>query len=435
MSRPRSTTTWSNWAQTCSVTPAEIRQVSSTEEVPATIRDARQRGLGVKPVGAGHSFTGIAEAPGVQLRLDGLSGVLDHDRESRELTLAAGTHLHQLPGLLAHTGLAMENLGDIDAQTISGAISTGTHGTGLRFGGIATQVRAMTLVDGLGEVHRVTGDDLAGHVIGLGALGVVTELTLAGVDRFVLDAVEQPLPLAEVLGAWPELVADHDHFEFYWFPHTRTALTKKQRRLPSDAPLRPLKRWQRQVDDELLANGVFELTCRLGSRVPGLIPGINRLCERLTGNRSHTDWSTNVFTTSRRVRFREMEYAVELAALPEVLTEIGALIERRGWKISFPVECRAVGADDLWLSTAHGRDSAYIAVHRYWRESPGAYFREVEPILQAHGGRPHWGKLHTMTAADLAERYPRFSDFLALRDRRDPDRVFANPYLDAVLGR
>jgi FAD/FMN-containing dehydrogenase len=188
------------------------------------------------------------------------------------------------------------------------------------------------------------------------------------------------------------------------------------------------------VDDTLLANGVFAATCATGRVVPALVPAVNRLATRLTGNREFTDASTSVFTTKRAVRFREMEYALPRAAVPQALRDIRRLIERRGWKISFPIEVRAAAADNLWLSTAYGRETGYIAVHRYWREDYREYFGAVEAILRQFGGRPHWGKIHTLNAADLAELYPHHADFVALRNRLDPDRVFANPYLVRVLG-
>lgn len=427
--------TWRNWAGTVAVTPMRIERPATTDAVAHVVRAAAASGLTVKAVGAGHSFTDIAAAPGIQLDLSALRGVVDIDHANRLVTLRADTRLHQIPGLLRPHGLAMENLGDIDAQAIAGAISTGTHGTGKRFGGIATQVRGLTLVDGSGEVHHISGDEVAAHVIGLGALGIVTEVTLQCVEAFVLDAIEEPRPLAEVLDAWADHLDRWDHFEFYWFPHTDVALTKAQRRLPGDAPLRPLPAWQRRLDDDVISNRLYGVLCRLGHAAPNVVPSINRLATRVTGKRSHVDISTNVYTTKRDVRFKEMEYAIPVDALPGVVRELDDLVNRNGWCVSFPVECRAAAADDLWMSTAHGRETAYVAVHRYFRESHQPYFAEAEAILRAHGGRPHWGKMHTMGRADFAEAYPRFDEFVALRDSLDPQRVFTNAYLDRVLGR
>lgn len=434
MSVASNSRTWQNWGRTVRVTPAQVVEATDTAHVQAIVRRAAEQGMTVKAVGAGHSFSDIAAAPGVQVNLDRLAGVVSSDDGTRRVALRAGTRLHQVPGLLGPRRLAMENLGDIDAQSLAGAISTGTHGTGFGLGGIATQVTELELVDGLGEVRRLAGDQVRAAAIGLGALGIVTELTLQCVDQFVLDALERPEPLAAVLAEFPDRVRDQDHFEFYWFPHTTTALTKQQTRHRGDVPRRPLSRFKRWVDDDLVANALFRATCTLGHLRPTVIPSINRVATRLTGDRHHVDYSTQVFTTKRDVAFREMEYAIELSALPQVMREIGDQIERHGWQISFPIECRAAAADDLWLSTAYGRASGYVAIHSYWRDDHRAYFDTVEDIFAAHGGRPHWGKMHTRTQAELAGLYPRFDDFVALRDELDPQRVFGNPYLERVLG-
>jgi len=427
---------WQNWGRCESVVPVERTRPRSSDEVVAIVRSARDRNLRVKAVGTGHSFTGIAVAPGIQLDMSALAGVTAVD--GFDVTMGAGTCLHDLPAALDPLGLALENMGDIDVQTMSGAVSTGTHGTGAKFGGLATRISGATLVTGTGDVLTVNEAEnaelLPAVSLGLGALGVLTEVTVRCVPSFVLHAVERPEPLEAVLDGWRERVAETDHFEFYWFPHTRAALTKTNTRLPADAPRAPLGTAKRWVDDSLMSNTVFAGTTGFQRAFPRTTPAINRLSTKLTGNREFTDVSYRVFATERKVRFREMEYAIPQDLVPEALREIDALIERRGWTISFPIEVRAAAADDLWMSTASGRATGYIAVHRQHREEPEEYFRAVEAIMMAHDGRPHWGKMNWRTADDLAPAYPRFGDFLALRDRLDPDRLFGNDYLDRVLG-
>ncbi|MBM7505395.1 D-arabinono-1,4-lactone oxidase [Agromyces aurantiacus] len=429
---------WRNWGRTEAVRPIRVERPADAGAVQRAVQAAAASGLRVKPVGSGHSFTGIAVAPDVQLDLADLSGVIEADAATGLVRLGAGTPLHRLRYLLEPYGLAMANMGDIDRQTISGAISTGTHGTGLAFGGLATQVAAATLVTGTGELLRVSESErpelLPAVRLGLGALGVLVDVTLQLVPRFVLHAVERPEPFDLVLDEWDERVRERDHFEFYWFPHTDTALTKTNTRLPGDAPRAPLGRARRWVDDQLVANGLFQVACTVGRAAPPAVPRIARITDKLTGNREFTDVSPAVFTTHRAVRFREMEYAIPLQAVPEAVREVRALIERRGWRIGFPIEVRAAASDDNWLSTAFGRETGYVAVHRYVREDPTEYFAAVEAIMRGFGGRPHWGKMHTMTAETLRDAYPRFDDFLRVRDELDPDRRFANPYLDRVLG-
>jgi FAD-linked oxidoreductase len=429
---------WRNWARTEAVRPLRVERPADAGAVQRAVQAAAESGLRVKPVGSGHSFTGIAVAPDVQLDLADLSGVIDADAATGRVTLGAGTPLHRLPRLLAPYGLAMENLGDIDRQTISGALSTGTHGTGLAFGGLATQVVAATLVTGTGGLLHVSEaerpDLLPAVRLGLGALGVLVDVTLQLVPQFVLHAVERPVPLDEVLDGWTARVHDADHFEYYWFPHTGTAMTKTNTRLPGDAPREPLGRVARWVDDELLANGVYRGICAVGRIVPSVTPFFARQVDRLTGDREFSDVSPAVFTTNRTVRFREMEYAIPLEAVPDAVREVRRLIERNGWRISFPIEVRAAASDDVWLSTAYGRATGYIAVHRYFREDPREYFAAVEAVMRGLDGRPHWGKEHSLDAEALRRVHPRFDEFLAVRDELDPGRRFANPYLERVLG-
>lgn len=425
---------WSNWGRNESVRPVRVRRPSSVEEVASIVEGARRDGLRVKAVGAGHSFTGIAVAPGVQLELSRLSGV--HAVQGNLVRLGAGTHLNQLPALLGSLGLAMENLGDIDAQTIAGATSTGTHGTGAGFRGLAAQIAALTLVTADGAVVEVSrGSELFQAArLGLGALGVIVDVTLECVQAFKLHAMERPEPLEAVLESYVDRCLSADHFEFYWFPHTKVALTKTNTRLPVEAPSRPLGGFKRWFDDSFMANTVFAGVCTIGKAIPTAIPGINRLAAKLTGDREFTDVSTSVFTTQRRVRFREMEYALPREAITDALRDIERLIVTRGWRISFPLEVRVSAPDDLWLSTAHGRETGYIAVHRYYREDYREYFRGVEEIFRAYRGRPHWGKIHTLDASVLRQLYPRFDDFLTVREKLDPQGLFGNEYLDRVLG-
>ncbi|UYN84753.1 MAG: FAD-binding protein [Microcella sp.] len=430
---------WRNWARTEQVTPARVERPASADEVADAIARARTGGLAVKPIGSGHSFTGIAVAPGVQLDLTDLAGLTAIDSSTGLVTLAAGTKLHDASALLHEHGLAFENLGDIDVQSISGAVSTGTHGTGRAFGGLATQLRAVTLATADGRLLSISPTENAdlwpAARLGLGALGVLVDLTVQTVPTFVLAADEHPEPLDAVLDDWPNRSAQADHVEFYWFPHTKLALTRNNTRLPADAPRTATRRLQRWVDDELLGNDLYGLLCRIGGLAPGTVPGINRLASGVAFNRTVADYSHRVFATQRRVRFRELEYSVPLDAVAPAMRELDRVIEARGWRVTFPVEVRATAADDVWLSTAYGRESSYIAVHRYIRDDHREYLAAAESIMRAHDGRPHWGKLHSRTADDLRPAYPRFDDFVAVRDRLDPERLFANPYLDRVLGR
>jgi FAD/FMN-containing dehydrogenase len=277
-------------------------------------------------------------------------------------------------------------------------------------------------------------DLFAAAAVGLGAYGIVTAITLRCQPAFTLRATEEPAKLGDLLdGRFAEIAESEEHAEFYWFPHTDDCVLKRNNRVAAGEPVQPLPTWRHLLDDELLSNGVFKLTCALGARVPAVIPRVNRLATGLLGTRVYTADSYRIFTSRRRVRFREMEYALPRAELPAALRELDALIRRRGWRISFPVEVRVAAPDQLWLSTAHGRETGYIAVHQYVGTPHEEYFGAVESIMLAAGGRPHWGKLHTLDAAALAPRYPRYADAVALRESVDPDHRFGNPYVDRVL--
>ncbi|MDQ2796430.1 MAG: FAD-binding protein [Actinomycetota bacterium] len=430
-------TTWTNWAGTAQadVTVAEPATVARMQELVA---GAAERGQRVKPIGAGHSFTAIGATDGLQLRLDRLAGIVHADRATGLVTIHAGTRLHALNEALWSLGLSMTNLGDIDVQSISGAISTGTHGTGAKLGGLATQVRALDLVLADGSLLTCSAsenpDVFAAACVGLGALGVIATVTLKCEPAFALAAAEAPASLDDVLAELDQLVIGNDHFEFYWFPHTQGVLTKRNNRVLPGTELHPLGRIRSWLDDDLLSNTVFDRINRVTTRRPNLIPRANRIVARALSAQDFIDRSYRVFASTRTVRFREMEYAVPRAAVPEVLAGIAAYLERSGEQVGFPVEVRFAAADDVWLSTAFGRDTGYIAVHQYHRRDHEPYFRAVEKIATAVGGRPHWGKLHYRDADSLRSDYEHFDDFVAVRDRLDPQRRFGNEYLATVLG-
>ena len=427
---------WTNWGRCASAQPAEVLRPSTVADVCAVIARAAASGRRVKVVGSGHSFTGIAVAPDIQMDLGALAGLIDVDRDRKRVTVAGGTPLWQLTRLLAGHGLALENMGDIDRQTIAGAISTGTHGTGVTFGGLATQVVGLTLVSDAGELVHIDefSDLLPAARVGLGALGIIVEATLQCVPSFAIHAEERVEPVDEVVANFDERCTQTDHFEFFWFPHTDVAFTKANIRLPAYTPLESTNRVSQWIEEELLENGVLGAICAAGSALPAAVPSLNRTVTRFLSDREHTQRSDRVFTSPRRVRFREMEYAVPYESMGAAFDEVRNLIAERGWRISFPIEVRAAADDENWLSTAYGRRSAYIAVHRYVRDDPTEYFAAVEQIMRRYDGRPHWGKMHGRTAADLRGSYPRFDDFLAVREKLDPSRTFANDYLQQVLG-
>jgi len=428
--------TWRNWAGNQKANPLSIEAPKSVSELSAIVSRASERGQKVKAVGSGHSFTSAAATDGRMIRLENLSGILHIDHETCQVTVGAGTRLSDLNTLLHAEGLALANLGDIAYQTVAGAISTSTHGTGKAITGLAGQVIAMKLINGQGDIIECS-KSVNSHIfdvarVSVGALGVITEYTLQAVPSFRLRALEQPMRLDDVLENAHDLASAHDHFEFFWIPHTKWALTKRNNRTEDE--LQPLPRVKGWIDKTFMENYAFGALCRVGRARPSLIP---RLATALpsSGSREYVDQSFKIFASPRIVRFYEMEHALPVEALVPALKEIRAMVDRKGYLLNFPVEVRFTKGDDVPLSTAYGRDSAYIAVHVYKGMECEPFFRDVEDVLRVYDARPHWGKMHYRDADELSKLYPRWDEFIALRNQLDPQRTFSNAYSDTVFGK
>jgi FAD-linked oxidoreductase len=431
-----SATAWRNWARDQRCSPAQVCRPRSLEELQAAVAGAAERGVRVRAVGSGHSFSDIACTDGVMISLEHLDRVLELDTAAARVRVQAGITIHELSRRLLEHALALENLGDIDVQTIAGAISTATHGTGGALKNIPSQVRALKLVLADGSLLQCSAEsDLEAFRaarVSLGALGVIAEVTLQAVPAFTLRGVDAPAPLEEVLESFEERVRANDHFEFFVFPHARTALTRTNNRTEEEPKRR--SRLSAYVNDVVLTNHAFGLFCRTGRRFPRAIPRVNRLVTRLAGASERVESSAAIFSSPRLVRFTEMEYAIPRERLPEAVRRVLDVIDERGFRVPFPIEARAVAPDDAFISTAAGRESGFVAVHMFEQMEWEPYFRAVEQIMDELDGRPHWGKRHFQTAATLRPRYPDWDRFLAVRRRLDPGGRFANAFTDRVLG-
>ena len=334
---------WVNWSRTQRCEPAAIERPGSRAE----LADVLGRAAGpVRVAGAGHSFTEAVLTPGTLLSLDRMAGVLDVDGPL--VRVEAGMSLHRLSRELHLRGLALPNLGDIDVQSIAGALATGTHGTGARLPNLSAQVEAIELVLGDGSERELTGGDLLRAArVGLGALGVVTAVTLRCVPSFRLHAVDAPEPLEDVLASLGERAEAHDHFEFWTFPHSPLALTRTNTR--TEAPRHAPGRNREWLEDVLVDNHVFGLFNRAARRFPGAIPAINRTMSRAASRRERVDWSFRVFASPRLVRFFEMEYAIPREHAADAVRGAREILER--YPVSFPIELRFVAADDALLVT------------------------------------------------------------------------------------
>jgi L-gulono-1,4-lactone dehydrogenase len=427
---------WRNWAGDERCTPARAVAPRSIEELREAVADAGERGWRVRAVGSGHSFSDIACTDGLMLSLEHLDRVLDVDTGAALVRVEAGITIHDLSARLLEHGLALENLGDIDVQSVGGAISTATHGTGGRLGNIPSQLRALTLVLADGSLLECAPehepDVFRAARVGLGALGVIVEVTLQCVPAFTLHGVDAPAPLEEVLESFEQRVRENDHFEFFVFPHAQTALTRTNNR--TEEPPKPRSRASAYLNDIVLTNHAFGAFCRVGRRFPRAIPRLNRTITRLAGSSERVDRSAAIFASPRLVRFTEMEYAIPRERTSEAVSRVMRMVVERGFEVPFPIEVRAVAPDDAFISTAAGRESGFVAVHMFKGMEWEPYFRAVEEIMDDLDGRPHWGKRHFQTAATLCGRYPDWGRFQSVRARLDPQGRFTNAFTDRVLG-
>lgn len=407
-------------------------------EVAAVLAAARRDGLRVKPVGAGHSFTPVAATDGVQVRLDRLTGLIrtevDPNSGSGTATIAAGTTVRALNAELAQHGLGLANMGDIDVQTVSGAVSTGTHGTGRDCASLSALVVGLEIVLPDGSLVQCSMDDepelFQAARLGLGALGIVTSLTFRVERAFLLHGVEEPARLDEMLDRFDEYAAE-EHLDVYWIPFTDALQVKRHRR--TGERRRPLSRpsaWWADVGE----NYGVEVVQKITRAAPRLTPVANRVVGRLISRRDYVDSAPSVFTRVRRLRWREMEYALPRRVAVPAIREFRRLTTQGPWRIAFPVEIRLAPADDVWLSPAYGRDTIHISCHAYPRTDYSGWFAAAEELFVSYGGRPHWGKLHTCNVGHLEQIHPRMAEFRKIRNRVDPDRLMGNDYLCHVLG-
>ena len=425
---------WSNWSGLQRCQPRDFVKVSGVGELAEVVGKAGSEGRQVTTVGSGHSFTPTALSDDLLLDITRIAGVISVDRDSGLVEVGAGTILADLNRELDRLGLAMPNLGDIDRQTIAGAISTGTHGTGRALPNISAQIERMKVMGADGTVRDLEpgSDELLAARVSIGSLGVITSVTLRTVPAFNLHRVDEPMDLDEALADFDRITQENEHFEFFVFPYTRTALTLKRNR--TDRPLAPRSKADRFLGDVVIENGLGDLALRATGKFRSAIPKMARFSTGFMSQSEQVDRSHRVFANYRTIRFNEMEYALPAEAGPETLDRVLAMIEGENFPLPMPIECRISAGDDALISQAHERPTVYIAVHQHRTMEFEPYFREIERIFREVDGRPHWGKLHFREAADLAPSFPRWDDFQRVRDRLDPNRTFSNAYVRRVLG-
>lgn len=423
-----------NWAGNQRCVPVQVHQPRSTADVVTIVRTAAAAGERVKVIGGAHSFTDAAMTDGHLLSLDAMNQLVAVD--GADVTVQAGIRLRDLNQLLFERGLALPNLGDIDVQSIAGATATATHGTGVGLGNLSTSIVALEIVTADGTVVRADEhhepEFLRVASVGLGALGIITEVTLRCVAAFNLRAVETIEVLTDVIADFGNVMRSTDHVEFYMMPGARRCQVKRNTR--TDQPAQPQSRVGYVRDKWIGENLAFGTVCRVGRRLPSMAPRVAKLVMSAASERDLIDRSDRVFCSPRRVHFVEMEYGIPFDAVPDAIGRIVELTSRLPFPPMFPIEVRSSRADDIPLSTANGRESGWVAVHQYVGVPYEAYFQGVEQIMNDYNGRPHWGKLHFQSAHTLAYRYPEWNTFQTWRHKLDPTGTFRNAYLDRVLG-
>lgn len=439
-----------NWSGVHVCNPTAICEPRDEAEVAELIAGAAARGERVKVVGAGHSWSDAMCTDGLLLRLDRMQRVLEIDHDAKRVTVEAGIRLHQLNRELWAQGLALPVLGSVAEQSVAGAISTGTHGSGVDYGSIASAVVALRLITANGEALDVDGGELLSAArVSLGALGVITRVTLQCEPAFYLHERIEILDFDDALARMDSLACARQHVKLWWLPHTRSvrvsSLQRTDERPQGAGPLRQKievvasRVAGRAVDlpselDLLLNRSLFPRALALSARLPSVTPVINHAVAASFRPAERVGRSYEVFGLTMPPVHREMEYGIRRADAAEALEATRALIETERLKVDFINEVRFVAADDIMLSGAYGRDSCQLGAYIGDTSSRARYFAAFETLCLGLGGRPHWGKEFAATPAQLAAAFPRFEVFAALRQELDPEGLFDNAFLRRVFG-
>lgn len=426
---------WSNWAGTVQCVSECLFYPQTEEELVEIVQQAVQAGKTIRVVGEGHSFSPLVETTAYIVSLRYLSGIINIDKAAQTVTAWAGMSIKDCNEALYEAGMAMINLGDIDVQSLAGATATGTHGTGTAFGNISSEIVGFRLLTADGQLLQCSAtenaDIFGGGRISLGALGIITQLTLNIVPTYKLEFTSAAGPFEETMPRIAQYNEENRNFEYYYFPYSETLQLKTSNPTEKAVDHTPVLDY---FNDVVMENMVFGMVTKLGSWVPAFKKTISRAMAKTFPRGTTIQHSHKVYATVRTVLFKEMEYNIPMEHYDACMREIKAAIETGTYFVFFPVECRFVKGDDCWLSPAYQRDSAYIAVHTLPNMPHEPYFTDMEAIFKRYQGRPHWGKMHQRSAQDLAPAYERWEDFLALRERLDPQGLFLNAHLKKVFG-
>jgi len=428
-----------NWAGNERCHPERFFQPQTHDEIIAIVREAVKAGRKLRVTGAGHSWSPIACTGDYMVNLDLYNKVIRMDKEKKRVTVQAGIRLKELNKILDENGLALSNLGSICEQSVAGLMTTGTHGTGISFQILSSAIIGMKVITSSGEVMEIdeTSAYLNAFRVSLGVLGIISEITLQCSDAFNLREESGPVWFDEALEQLPELLQRNDHVKLWWFPHVRRLMLYRYNRaekmiIPRASVYSSFLKW---TEDVFLVRYFFALMLRVGNLLPKQIPAINRfICRIHLKKIQRAGKSHEIFNVPMPPRHRESEYAIPVERAADALDELRREIEHRRMKVNFVVEVRFVKSDSIWLSPAYGRDSCYIGGYLYGDKRWQPYLELFEGIMKKYDGRPHWGKEFSPELHDFGKLYPRWFDFLKLKQQMDSSNRFANSLTEKLFG-
>lgn len=423
--RADGTAEWQNWSGGQKARPAGgLLYPASEAELVQAVRSATAP---LRAVGGSHSFSPVVASPGTLISLEALNGLVRHDAKALTATFRAGTRVAATGPVLKEIGQGLMNEADINMQSLGGAGSTSTHGTGRTLKSYSGYVTELRLITADGQALTCSGsrdrEIFDAARVGVGSLGILTEITLQNRAAYRLRETTNVMDLASALSAIESGRDRHRHMEFFAFPFGGKAIVKRMD-ISTDASTPVL------AEDD---NALLEFAADTARKFPWSNPWIQRLVGMFISDSTRVGESFNIYASPRTVGFNEMEYTVPAERGLECLQEVVETIRRAGINVFFPIEFRYTAADDTWLSPFAGRAGASISVHQYYKQDYQPLFKRVEPIFWKYQGRPHWGKLHTLTAKNLRVLYPRFDDFLRIRRQLDPQGRFLNPHAQALF--
>lgn len=422
-----------NWAGNLEFHPKKVLTPATTQEAQTLIKEQISQNKKIRMRGSSHSWTGLIATDETYLHLDNMQGTIKAELDKNLITAYGGTKLKLFTEEAYKLNLALPNQGDVNHQSLAGSISTGTHGTGVTLQSISNQLHAVKLINGSGDIVELNvennPDEMRALSVSMGSMGLITEATVKMIPAYKLKVNTFAEDMSVSLSKYQERLKNNRHLEMFYFPVGDWSMVKLMN-FTDEAPTASSKLGK--VSDLVLENWLYEGLNILAGKT-GSYKSLDKLMRKFVSQTQKINWSHLAFPTERTVKFMEMEFNLPIEKFETAFSEIKASIKKHNFQTLFPIEIRFVKGDDLWLSPAYQRDSVYFAVHTYITEDFMPYFSEMQTIFKRHGGRPHWGKWHSLTHDDLEKVYPKWQDFQKMRVNFDPNGLWLNPHLRSMF--